>query len=212
MPLEITSIHDGFYKAWQLGAREWNENNEAGLAGFYPISEAWMMYQPVGLPGADTTITVPQSDRILSAYLSEVQKYLDAAMEPQTARLQEQIQSSGSVAAMNSLGVLYAKFGQAEKAEGMFKQALAKKPYLPSLLNLGNLCFKRGDWKDALSYYQQANEMDPGNPHALLAIARTNQELQNYPEARASYEKLKATNPEFASQYAYLGEGKESGS
>lgn len=211
VPIEITSIHDGFYKAWQLGAKEWSENTQAGLAGFYPISEAWAVYQPVGLPGADITITVPQSDKILAAYLTEVQKYLDAELEPQVAKLQEQIQSSGSLSAMNSLGVLYAKFGQSQKAEGMFKQVLAKKTYLPSLLNLGNLYFKQGDWKNALGYYQQANEMDPANPYALLAIARANQELQNYPDAKAGYEKLKAINPELAGHYAYLGEGKESG-
>ena len=211
VPLEITSIHDGFYRAWQLGAKEWSENNQVGQAGFYPISEAWTVYQPVGLPGADISISVPQSDKILSAYLSEVLKYLDAAMEPLVAKLQEQIQNSGSFSAMNSLGVLYAKFGQSDKAEETFKQILDKKPYLPALLNLGHLYFRKSDWKNALSYYQRASEMDPGNPHALLALARVNQELQNYPDARANYEKLKAISPDLANQYAYLGEGKESG-
>ena len=73
------------------------------------------------------------------------------------------------------------------------------------------LSFKQGDWKNALGYYQQASEQDPNNSHALLAIARVNQELQKYPDAKAGYEKLKAIDPELASQYAYLGEGKESG-
>ena len=211
VPLEITSIHDGFHKAWQLGAKEWNENTQVGQAGFYPISEAWTLYQPVGLTGAEITVTVPQSDRILAAYLAEVQKYLEAAMVPQVAKLQEQIQASGSLAAMNSLGILYAKFGQSDKAEDAFKQVLAKKPYLPALLNLGHLYFRKSDWKNALSYYQQANEMDPSNPHALLALTRVNQELQNHPAAKGSYEKLKTISPELASQYAYLGEAKESG-
>jgi tetratricopeptide (TPR) repeat protein len=211
VPLEITSIHDGFCKAWQLGAREWNENTEAGLAGFYPISEAWTAYQPVGLPEADITIAVPQSDKIFAAYLAEVQKYLDADLEPQVARLQEQIQGSGSFSAMNSLGVLYAKFGQSDKAEEVFKQILDNKPYLPALLNLGHLYFRKSDLKNALSYYQQASDLDPGNPHALLALARVNQELQNYPNAKASYVKLKEISPDLASQYAYLGEGKGSG-
>ena len=211
VPLEITSIHDGFFKAWQLAAKEWSENSQLGEAGFYPIQEAWTVYQPVGLPGADIAISVPQSDKILAAYLSEVQKYLDAALEPQVAKLQRQIQTSGSVSAMNSLGVLYAKFGQMDKAEEIFKQVLDKKPYLPTLLNLGHLYFRQGDWKNALSYYQQANDLDPSNPHTLLAMARVNQELQNYSDAKASYEKLKAINPDLASQYAYLAEGRESG-
>lgn len=90
-------------KAWQLGAKEWTENNSAGQAGFYPIQEAWSAYQPVGLPGADITISVPQSDSIVRAYLAEVQKYLDAALGPMVAKLQGQIQSTGSPSAMNSL-------------------------------------------------------------------------------------------------------------
>ena len=154
---------------------------------------------------------MPQSDKILSAYLPEVLKYLDEAMEPLVAKLQEQIQSTGSVSAMNSLGVLYAKFGQSDKAEETFKQILEKKSYLPALLNLGHLYFRKSDWKNALIYYQQASDIDPGDPHALLALARVSQELQSYKDAKISYEKLKAKNPELASQYAYLGEGKESG-
>src|SRR5208282_92420 len=156
--------------------------------------------------------SVPQLDKVLSAYLSEVQKYLDAALGPQVAVLQSQIAANGSVSAMNSLGVLYAKYGQAEKAEDLFKQVLARKPYLPTLLNMGHLYFTQANWKGALDYYQQAAELDPGNPHTLLALARVNQELQNYDNARASYEKLKAISPDLASQFAYLGVGKEGGS
>jgi tetratricopeptide (TPR) repeat protein len=211
IPIEVTAIHDGFMKAWQLGAKEWMENKAVGQAGFYPISEAWAVYQPVGLPGADVIIAVPQSDTILRAYLGEVQKYLDSALGPAIAKLQEQVKTTGSLAAINGLGVLYAKYGQAEKAEKQFKQVLAKKPYLPAILNLGHLYYRRGDWKNALASYQQASEMDPRNPHTLLGLARVNQELQNYAAAKQSYEKLKAVNPDLASQFAYLGEAKESG-
>jgi tetratricopeptide (TPR) repeat protein len=211
VPVEITAIHDGFMKAWQLGAKEWTENNSIGQAGFYPIQEAWSVYQPVGLPGADTTISVPQSDSILKAYLGEVQKYLDTALAPMVASLQDQCKGGTNLAAMNSLGVLYAKYGQADKAEQEFKLVLAKKPYLPTLLNLGHLYFTQGNWQNALLSYQQASEMDPRNPHTLLALARVNQELQNYPDAKSSYEKLKAVDPTLAGEFAFLGEGKETG-
>jgi tetratricopeptide (TPR) repeat protein len=211
IPVEITSIHDGFMKAWQLGAREWTENNSTGQAGFYPIQEAWNVYQPVGLPGADITISVPQSDTILSSYLAEVQKYLDSALAPMVAKLQEQIQSTGSLSAMNSLGILYAKYGQSDKAEQEFQQILARREYLPAILNLGHLYYSRKDWKKALAMYHQAGEVDPNNPRTLLALARVNQELQNYADAKNSYERLKELNPALASQFAYLGEAKESG-
>ncbi len=210
IPVEITSIHEGFMKAWQLGAKEWTENTSTGQAGFYPIQEAWSVYQPVGLPGAATTVAVPQSDGILRAYLAEAQKYLDSALAPMVAELQAQI-TSGSLAAMNGLGVLYAKFGQADKAEEQFKQVLARKEYLPAILNLGHLYFAKSDWKDALSLYQRASETDPNNDHVLLALARASQELQDYAAAKQDYEKLKAINPTLAQQFAYLGESQESG-
>jgi tetratricopeptide (TPR) repeat protein len=211
IPVEITMRHQGFLKAWQMGAKEWNENNIAGAgqAGFYPIQEAWASYQPVGLPGAETNITVPPSDKILAAYQQEVQKYIDAALLPQVAVLQAQIQTSGSPAAINSLGVLYARYGQGKKAETSFKQALAKSLYLPALLNLGKLCSINKQWKDAFAYYQKANEMIPDNPQVILALTRVNLELQKYDDAKQTYNKLKSLDPEFASQYAYLGGGDE---
>ena len=169
------------------------------------------VYQPVGLTGTDVTVSVPQSDIILRAYLAEVQKYLDTALAPMVASLQEQIKGGTNLSAMNSLGVLYAKYGQADKAEKQFKLVLAKKPYLPTMLNLGHLYFTKGDWKNALLSYQQASEMDPRNPHTLLALARVNQELQNYPDAKSSYEKLKAINPELAGQFAFLGKARRRG-
>jgi tetratricopeptide (TPR) repeat protein len=209
IPVEITSIHNGFMKAWELGAKEWAENNPSGQAGFYPIQEAWSVYQPVGLPGADVVISVPQSDSILRAYLNEVQKYLDVALAPAVTRLQDQIKASGAVTAMNGLGILYAKYGQTDKAEQEFKQVLALKPYLPAMLNLGHLYFTKGDWKNALAFYQQASGMDPNNGHALLALTRVYEEMQNYDGAKQSYERLKTIDPALANQFAFLGEGKE---
>ena len=52
LPVEITLRHQGFLKAWELGAKEWNENNPIGQAGFYPVQEAWKVYKPVGLTGS----------------------------------------------------------------------------------------------------------------------------------------------------------------
>ena len=209
IPIEVTSVHGGFLKAWELGAKEWNESSLAGEAAFYSVQEAWKVYQPVGLPGAEVAVAVPPSDMILTAYLREAQKYLGLALAPLVASLQDQIQSSGSAAKMNSLGVLYAKYGQEDKAEQMFKDALARTRYAPALTNLGHLCFKRENWNDALTYYQQARELDPTNSTVLLALARVNQELQKFDEARADYDALKSTDPGLAAQFSYLGDAPE---
>jgi len=210
IPVEITIRHQGFMKAWRLGAKEWNENTLTGQAGFYPVQDAWSVYQPVGLPGVGSAIAVPRSDQILSAYLREAQSFIDDQLAPQVARLQGEIDATGNMSVMNNLGVLYAKYGRRDKAEEIFKQVLQKKTYLPSLLNLGNLHFLKEDWAGALAYYLQADEMMPDTPRVLVALARANRELKNYPEAEKNYGKLKEIDPALAAQYAYLGTGSPS--
>jgi tetratricopeptide (TPR) repeat protein len=210
IPFEVTSVHDGFVKAWELGVKEWRESSLSGQAGFYPITEAWAAYQPVGLPGAEGTIAVPQPEVIFEAYLAEAQRYLDVALAPRIAKLQEQTRTAGRLQAWNSLGVLYAKYGEVEQAEDCFKQVLAEKPFLPTLLNLGHLYFQQGRWEEALDTYQQAGEIDPSNPRILLALTRVNRELKNYEEAKNSFEKLKQLSPELAAQFNDTGEAKES--
>ena len=93
----------------------------------------------------------------------------------------------------------------------MYAKYLALKPYLPAILNLGHLYYSRKDWKNALVLYQQAHDVDLNSPNALLALARVNQELQNYPDAKKSYERLRELNPTLASQFTYLGQEKQSG-
>jgi tetratricopeptide (TPR) repeat protein len=107
---------------------------------------------------------------------------------------------------------LYAKYGQPEKAETLFKQILAKKAYLPALLNIGHLCFIRNDFNGALGYYQQASAIDPKNPHALLSIAKADQELKNYDDMKQKYDQLRELDPTLATQYAYLSTASDTGS
>ncbi len=213
IPVEITLRHQGFLKAWELGAKEWNSANPVGRAGFYPIEDAWNSYSPVGLPGQGANIIMPPSDKVLATYLAEVTKYIDQAIFPQVARLQSEIRSSGSLRAMNQLGIVYAKYGQPDKAKLQFNQILAKNGnYLPAVLNLGNLAYLDQDWLSAQKYYQQASQLAPENTHVLLAVARVNRELENYGNVKRSYEKLKALDPALAEQYSYLALGPQAGS
>ena len=212
VPVEITSIHEGFVFAWGLGAKEWSENNRLGLAGFYPVREAWDVYQSVGLPGTEIAAAAPDSAKVLAAYQAEIQKQIDAAIGPQVARLQAQIQANGGVTAKNSLGVLYAKYGQEDKAEQEFKDIVSAKPDdLPALLNLGHLYFGKKNWSGALGLYQQASHVAPGNPKILLALARVNLELKQYDEVKKNYDQLKTQDPNLAGQFAFLGSGSDAG-
>ncbi|MGA2611848.1 MAG: ankyrin repeat domain-containing protein [Spirochaetia bacterium] len=212
VPVEITLRHQGFSTAWEMGAKEWNAESSRGQAGFYPLQEAWKEYQAVGLPGAAEPMAVPQWEQVLAAYRAESQKYIDQATVPLVAGLQAEIQKAGSLSAMNRLGVFYARYGYPQKAEAQFKTILAKNPpYLPALLNLGNVYFLREDWKAALGCYQRVREGDPTNPHVQLALAMVNRELKSFSEMKRAYDRLRELDEALAAQYAYLGEGTEKG-
>jgi len=212
IPVEITMRHRGFLKAWELGAKEWNENNPRGQAGFYPIQDAWIAYQPVGLPGASSDVQPPSTDQVMSAYKEEATRYVDSAIGPKIAELQAEIQKPDNVSAINRLGVIYARFGQPDNAEAQFRAALAVREYLPAILNLGNLYFIREDWQKSLAYYQRALIKDPNSCHVLLAIAKTDQQLGKTDDMMQKYNQVKKIDPGLAEQFAYLSGGAETGS
>jgi tetratricopeptide (TPR) repeat protein len=211
IPIEITLRHDGFMKAWELAAKEWNEGSANGKAGFWPVAQAWKAYEPVGLPGAETTVAVPQSDKILVSYSAEVDRWLDQMTAPLVSKYQAQI-ATGSLTALNQLGVLYAKYGKADLAQAQFEAAVAKKSdYLPAIINIGHLNYVNSVWDKALTWYRKAAVLDSGNPQTVLAMARANLELKNIDAAKAQYEQLKVLDPKLAQQFAYLGDGAASG-
>ena len=211
VPVEITLRHKGFLAAWELGAKEWNENKRMGKAQFYPLQQAWKAFPPVGLPGPAPTFPSPANETVFTHYDSQVTKWIRGAIAPRAARLQKLIAQTDSPAARNALGILYAKYGDSKKAIAQLKAILAKRQYLPALLNLGNIYFRNGAWKEALDYYQKASAIYPESPHVLLAVARTQLELSHYQAAAEKYTKLKKLDPALADQFAYLGSPSESG-
>jgi hypothetical protein len=58
VPVEVT-VSAGFLRAWQDGAREWRENLSRNQVAFYPLHDAWQLYEPVGLPGAEVAVNLP---------------------------------------------------------------------------------------------------------------------------------------------------------
>ena len=71
IPVEVTESA-GFLAG--LAGRGQGVEGEALLTArplFYPLHDAWKMYEPVGLPGADVTSESSPSERIVSAYQAE---------------------------------------------------------------------------------------------------------------------------------------------
>ena len=206
VPVEITTIGQGFLKAWEDGAKLWREASARNKAGFYPVREAWTIYNPVGLSGESGSIVYPNEAKVASVYTQEMGRFIDREIYPQVAKLQKEIErSGGSSKLVNRLGVLYARYGLIDKAEREFNKVLAKrKDYVPTLLNMGNVYYLNGDYDKAMTYYERAAKKDPDNPKAVLCVARVNHEMENYGTVRKQYDKLKELDPDLASRFAYL--------
>jgi hypothetical protein len=206
VPVEVTERKEGFLRAWQEGAREWREASAKGTAGFHPIHEAWMIYEPVGLPGGGGELAMPSSDSIVAAYLQEMIRFVDREIYPKVSRLEQEIGADGGTPAeRNRLGILYAKYGKWDKAEEEFLQALSRGDYTPALVNLGNLYFQKKNFDNARGYYERAAQLDPKNATVQLCLAKVYHEQEEFELARASYEILKTADAALAERFAYLG-------
>ncbi|MGA2611867.1 MAG: tetratricopeptide repeat protein [Spirochaetia bacterium] len=204
IPVEVTESA-GFLKAWQDGAREWRENLSKQQADFYPIHDAWTLYESVGLSGAEVALNLPPSDTVVDSYVKEAGKFVDQEIFSRVASLQNQIDKSPDPRKpRNSLGVLYARYGQYDKAQQEFDKLLAKGEYVPALLNMGNIFYINDQKEKALEYYNRAYAKDPDNADVLLAVAKVNHDLENYYQVKKMYTALKSKDPDLAEKFAYL--------
>jgi len=205
LPVETTERRDGFIEAWQTGARKWREYAAEDLAGFHPVHTAWKTYEPVGLPGGGEEIDVPPADRIVEAQQRAVAQFVSREISPLVAKLEEEIRKTGGTPrTRNKLAILYVKNGLLEKAEDEFEKIIRENDYFPALVNLGNLEYLRERWDSALEYYERALALEPSDASALLGLARTHHELENYGMVQRSYAKVKEADPELAARFAYL--------
>jgi len=208
IPVEITNIQNGFLPAWRDGAKEWRANEPKGEAGFYPLREAWSVYEAVALPGTSPDIVMPPNEMLIAAFQKETVAYVDSEFNTQAARLEQAASSATDVpGARNKLGVLCARYGRYDKAVTAFKQALQPKEYLPALVNLANVSYLKAQWADAKQYYERASKLDALNPRVILGIARAAFELGDYATSTRQFGYVKKLDSDLAGKFAYLDQG-----
>ena len=205
VPLEVTERSAGFTTAWEKAAKEWRDYSAKGQARFYDMHESWEVYEPVGLPGTPGDLAFPTESRIVSAFKKEMTRFVQKELDPQIKRLEAEIKKSGTTPVLqNRLGVLYARYGFADKAQAEFLKALAKQEYLPALVNMGNLYFLRENWAKALEFFERAARKAQDNANVQLSIARTQYQLGNYALVKKAFDQAKSLDPSMETKYAYL--------
>jgi tetratricopeptide (TPR) repeat protein len=204
VPVEITMVHDGFLKAWAEGAKEWREAVTAGTARLYPIHDAWKVYPPIGIVEGGAEAVPPSAGQFSVRYQEVIGRFVEREIEQDVRRLQDEIRQSGNnPKPVNKLGVLFAQYGQYDKAEKAFLTAAAADNLLAGI-NLGNLYFVKKDYAKAQEQFTRAYARDQHNISVLLGLSKVSYELENYGSVKEYYRRLEAEDAPLAARYAYL--------
>jgi tetratricopeptide (TPR) repeat protein len=205
VPVEVTAISGGFLNAWQLGAQQWNLNAAAGEAGFFPVHEAWGVYEPVGYSGLESSIVLPPAAQVLIKYEEERARLFRREVEPQIKELEAQISAApADLRLRNNLGVLYARYGRYEQALKVLADIQQRGEYVPAHINMGNIYYLSHDYPRAKAAFEKALAKLPNHPRLILMLARVEDKLGNRDRALALVERLKELDPELAAGLGYL--------
>jgi hypothetical protein len=206
VPVETTSLRLGFLEAWRKGGQQWRKFDADGQAGFHRVRESWETYEPVDFSIYNYELAVPNREDVTYLFSDQIQLFVNQEIanrkRPLIARMER---SPDDPRILNSLGILYARFGQNSDAEKYFLEAISETEYSPALLNLGNMNYLAEDFSKAQSYYKRVEKLRPGHPNALLGLARCSHAEEDYDESSRYYNDLKSKNPQLATKYAYLG-------
>jgi len=208
VPVETTLLRDGFLLAWDEGASRWRKHAAEGDASFLITREAWRTYEPVAFRISNYEVDIPLRDEVLKAFGSELDRFIFREIGDREQNLLADLrQQPGDPRLLNSLGVLYARYGKYEQAKKQFHSAAVSGRYIPALINLGNILCIKGDHAEARKVYQQALVLGGDNAAALVGLVRVACALEDYEESKHVYTRLKDKNPEIAEQFRYLAGG-----
>jgi len=202
-PVEITMVKDGFVKAWRVGAKQWVDNDHIGSAAFYSIKEAWKRYRPSGLQNAAARFDLPDEAKAMTAFDTAVDRFVSRELEPIVAEYEKRLASNRTPETLNDYGMSLAKVGLLDAAWEKFAES-AKSNFPWAWNNLASIAFVRKDYKLAYDYYAWTTTLLPGDPVAVLGMARSAYELDRYAESETLYRGLKLEAPSLAEKYGYL--------
>ena len=93
----------------------------------------------------------------------------------------------------NDLGVIYEKKGLTDLAEKEYLKASGKREeWMVPYFNLGNLCYKSGDYSRSEGFFRKALERAPGNPDVMNNLANAMLMQGRIDEARKTIEEALA--------------------
>jgi tetratricopeptide (TPR) repeat protein len=84
-----------------------------------------------------------------------------------------------NIAAINSTGILYFRKGEIDKAEILFRKAVAiDSTHAPAFFNLGMILWSKKDYLDARNYWLTASKLTPEDDDMVYWLAVAEKKLQ----------------------------------
>ncbi|MGO9308360.1 MAG: WD40 repeat domain-containing protein [Spirochaetia bacterium] len=204
IPVETTLVDQGFMKAWQTAAVEWQVGKAGKVAGFFSTKEAWQSYAPSGFVGTQSS-AIPARDRVVELYTRELNAFRTAALGPREKEILDRLEKAPSPVDENRLGILYAQFGLLPKALEQFESAIAAKAYLPAMVNAANVYTIQQDYGRAQEYLKRAQQLEPDNARVLIALAFSLLQSGNATDAKSTFERAGKIDPALAFRYPLSG-------
>ncbi|MDC7227140.1 MAG: tetratricopeptide repeat protein [Spirochaetales bacterium] len=204
VPVEITMVANPFMQAWKAGAKQWHEYEVSGESELIPMSESWKLYEPVGFSVAKG-IDFLSEDEASSAYLQEIERFINREIYAQTDGINRTIERRGKTArSLNKLGTVYARYGKTVEAFDYFEQALAMENYYPALVNIGNLLLLENDFQGAVEKYRSAEKLSTRSAALYLQMSRAYSGLGMFDMAEETFSKVKQSDPALAERYEFI--------
>jgi len=169
IPLETTSLNEGFAKAWSDGSKTYQASNARGEVETFDVEDALHRYAPALPPF--TSDAAPSVDGAvfesrLGGDLQTMNDWRDArvrGLRPDTGRT--------SVAAALELARINLQAGSFPEATRILSEALSQNPRHPAVVaNLGAVLAAQGNLGAAASRYEEAISLDGSDPGLWLNL------------------------------------------
>ncbi|MFP4302958.1 MAG: tetratricopeptide repeat protein [Spirochaetaceae bacterium] len=206
VPVETTELSGGFLAAWNSGARTWRRASAEERVTLLTVSEAWELFEPVGLLGPGKQLPLPDSEAIGEQYRRILRTFIHQTVTPMVAELEERaLRSADPLRLHNRIAVLYGRYGLYEEAGKKLEEILASdSEFVPALTNWGNIYCLTGEPEKAAKLYGRALELDPDNPAIMLSYAQVSHQADEHAVATRMLERARQIDPDLAGRFAYI--------
>jgi len=197
VPVEVTYVGKPFTEAVSKAAYAYKAEAEKGRVKVVDVDKAFEEYEPVTMPPADFTPTLPDPAALQKRYDDQVEALAKERYQLLRKTYEDRLaQNAQDADARLQLGIVAYQYGDTDAAVAEFGKVLTLEPKNASALNnLGSVEFLKGDFAAAEKRFRQAADADPQDAGVWLNLVKTAVKLQNAAAAREYGAKAVALAP-----------------